>query len=178
MMNVFLFPADKKVEKGDLVMCVRKSKIGPSIGKLGFCYDKSWFNITKKFWQSQHLYITNNEPLKVGDWCMFYGQPSKVLEINGGTAKIITTSIVSKEDAEFINSVKKKIVVKAGDFSTMTHGFGVKSLPKIIASTDKTLNLILINEPFIKSYIEAYNNGKPIKEAEIKTELRFVIVNQ
>lgn len=166
-MNVFIFPADKEVEKGDLVKCILKSKIGPAIGNLGFCYDRSWFNIRKKFWQSQHLYITNNDPLNVGDWCMFYGQPSKVLEINGETAKITTTTIVSDEDAEFINRIKGKNTTKGGDFSTMTHGFGVKQLPKIIASTDKKLSLTLITEPFVKAYIEAHNNGKPVKEVMI-----------
>lgn len=179
MTNVFIFPANKEVEKGDLVRCVLKSKIGPTLGNLGFCYDRSWFNIRKKFWQSQHLYITDSsEPIKVSDWCMFHGQPSKVFEINGNSAKIVTITIVSDEDAEFINNVKKKKVVKGGDFSTMTHSFSVSQLPKIVASTDKTLNLILITKPFIKSYIEAYNNGKPIQEAEIKSEPRFVILNK
>lgn len=174
MVNVFMFPANKdSIEDGDLITCIVNTQLCPTFGSLRFC--KTTLAFISKYWQAHYLYVTTDtDTLKVGDWCMFYGQPSKVLEINGGSAKIETVTIVTKEDAEVINKVKGKIVIKEGNFSTMTHSFSMKSLPKIVASTDKTLNLMLINEPFINSYIEAHNNGKPIK-AEMKTE--FVIVN-
>jgi hypothetical protein len=73
---------------------------------------------------------------------------------------------------------KKKVVTKEGNFSSMTHSFSVKSLRKIIASTDKKLNLTLITEPFIKKYIEAHNNGKPVTEVQITTEPKFIIITE
>src|ERR1700741_4501819 len=140
MDNIVLFLANKSVEQGDIIKCIVDSNNSPGKGKLGYCYDEAWFDLKRSYWQAQHLYINGEDPISVGDWCMFYNSPSKVLEINGETAKIESITIVSKSDADFINSIKKKIVVKAGDFSTMIHSFSIKNLPKIIASTDKTLN--------------------------------------
>ena len=92
-----------------------------------------------------HIYVvTKNDPLRVGDWCMFYNAVSQVLEINGLTARIKTYGTLSREDAEFVNSCKKDNVdhveLKEGDESIMVHGFSTPNLPKIIATTDTSLN--------------------------------------
>ena len=59
-----------------------------------------------------NLYILSDDEIKEGDWCMFYDSISEVLKINGEYAKIKSYSITSKEDAEFINSCKKKKLLK------------------------------------------------------------------
>ena len=167
--QILLLPAQKKLEEKDLVRCILKSRFGPKVGNLGFCYDMSWFNLTKIHWQSQHLHIISNDSLNVGDWCMFYGQLSKVLEINGESAKIETISTISKEDAQFVNRIKGKVVVKEGDFTTMTHSFSAKSLPKVIASTDKSITPnSWIPESYVKFYVGSHNNGNHITNVELE----------
>jgi len=46
---------------------------------------------------------------------------------------------------------------------------------KIIATTDKSLNLPLIPQSFIETYIEEYNKGNMIENIEIEIEDRFTI---
>src|SRR5436190_24314787 len=81
-----------------------------------------------------HLYVIENSNLIKGDWCLFYNQPSEILEINGMSVKIKTTAPVSKEYAESINEIKGKVVINQGELSTMIHSFNMEQLPKIIAS--------------------------------------------
>lgn len=133
----------------------------------------------------QHLYLTSDEDIKEGDWCMFYNQLSKVLEINGKTAQIETQTIMSKEDAKFINDVKGKELYKEGDFGRMKHGFSISQLPKVIATTDKSLLiehpenkdlnwwLPQIPQSFVKAYVKA--EGK-INEVQVEYTFRTLAV--
>jgi len=88
---------------------------------------------------NQQLHLTLMTPLKVGDWCSLYGQPSKVLEVNDTHAKIETITITNSDDAELINSIKGSGTIKAGDYGKMIHSFYKDGLPKIVATTDQKL---------------------------------------
>ncbi len=109
----------------------------------------------------------NSEIKNVGDWCLFYGDLSKVLEIheNGKTVKIETFSKVSKEDAETINSIKGKIVIEAGSFSSMIHSFSKSQLIKIVSSNSKEITPNnLINNSEIEYIIKYYNLFKELPD--------------
>ena len=137
-------------------------------------------NVSESQEEPQHLYFVSNDEIKAGDWCMFYNQLSEVISVSNGTAQIRTTTIMSKEDAQFINDIKGTNY-KEGSFGKMTHGFSICQLPKVIATTDKSL---LINwsghEEYTareisakvylpqipQSFVESYVNN-PVEEVEV-----------
>jgi len=113
-----------------------------------------------EFWEPQNLHVVSNEELKVGDYCMFYNQLSKVLEINGSSAKISTNSILDKEDADFMNRILGKEVYKEGEIGKMTHSFSKSQLPKIVSTTDPELILYGVSKMddlVVLDYIIEYN---------------------
>ncbi len=154
----------ENIELGIPMLRVKRSGAGIKPGQLRYCDSIEAFSTTGiKFWEPHHIHIISNDPLKPGDWCMFYNSLSEVIEVNGETAKIRSITVVSKEDAEFLNSMKGKGTVKEGTFSTMTHSFGVAQLPKVIASTNKTImpNAI-VPEAFVKEFIDKlFNPERP-----------------
>lgn len=110
-----------------------------------------------------HMHFQVYSELKAGDWCLFYGQPSLVLEIEKDVAKIKTQTILSASDAEMMNSIKKgDKVYKEGDSGEMTHSFSIAQLEKIVATTDKEVPLPRIPMEFIEKY-QATSFGKPEK---------------
>ena len=86
----------------------------------------------------QIYFVSPEEELKPGDWCMFYNQISEVVEVNTNHAKILTYCVLSKSDAETVRELTGKDT-KEGDISTMLHSFALRQLPKIVASTDERL---------------------------------------
>lgn len=109
----------------------------------------------------QHLYITSNEKIKEGDWCIYD-----------------KTNIVFKA-----YNIKSKTVVQASDLEE----YHISFCKKIIATTDKSLryveevtgitklpltfNIPQIPESFIKAYIESYNSSNPITEVNLEMTL-------
>lgn len=124
-------------------------------------------------WTAQHLYVLSHETLKVNDYCMFYGQLSKVLEIEGTSAKIETETILSDNDAEFINSIKTTInKIKAGDFSTMKHSFSISMLPKVVASTNVLITpYALISQSYCEIFSKSYRMGLVIKDVALEMDI-------
>lgn len=94
--------------------------------------------------RAHHMYVTINDPAVVGDYVMFYGCLSRVLEDNGDFLKIETYSTISLNDAELLNEMRAKAgepLIKPGDPSTLRHSFSKANLPKVVATTDKSLGL-------------------------------------
>lgn len=102
-----------------------------------------------------------------------YGYPSKHIYI-------ISDEEIKEEDYAYHQLDGKIIKVTKENIDGDIRRFGYK---KIIASTDKSLGLPdnytldqlnlqipQIPESFIKVYIEAYNNGKPITEVDLEYE--------
>jgi len=121
---------------------------------------------------------------------MFYNQLSKVLEINNGVAKLDTQTILTKEDAETVNSIKGEGTVKEGDFSNMVHSFSCRQLSKVIASSDELLTcngvkregesctknnnciypdckLAQIHPNFMKIFVKEYKKNNIIEEVDV-----------
>ncbi len=89
----------------------------------------------------QHLYIISDEELKIGD----------VPYIRNGMMQFehISTRIKKEKEIEVLESLDAK---------------------KIIATTDKTLDLPLIPDSFLPTYINRYNEGNQIKEVDLEME--------
>lgn len=131
-------------------------------------YDKASF-------QDQLLCIVSNEELKAGNYCLFYGQLSKVLKVAGTSVKIETTTVVTKEDAELINSIKGKETTKEGDFSKMVHSFSIAQLPKVIACSDRSVcprEWIDINK--LTWIVDRYNENKILPNVELELLGKFI----
>ena len=120
----------------------------------------------------QHLYFTSDEEIKEGDYCLFYGDISKVLEVNDTHAKIETYSTLSKTDLGLLKGLHPNSKAKIGDKTTIIHSFSISQLPKIIATTDTSLKLPQPSKQFIQKYIEEYNNGNKIEE--VLVEYKYV----
>lgn len=135
--------------------------------------------------KAYHLYITADDQLNVGDYCFFYDQISRVLEVNETHAKIETVTITSASDAEFINSIKGPDTIKPGDLGRMVHSFNKSQLPKIIATTDAFIGAGLEaigfkdwtplprpSDQFIGKFIECFNAKRRIIDVLIELEQR------
>jgi hypothetical protein len=83
-----------------------------------------------KTWQAIHLYITSNEPIKEGDWCLY------------NNLEILQVQQIAKESIHFDN----------GEFEVYTNKFTTR---KIIASTNESLDLPQPSQAFIESFVKA-----------------------
>jgi len=98
----------------------------------------------------QHLYILSDEEIKKGDW---------VVAPHNGT-KLVTT----------IKEITKTGFAVHGIVIGFDAGCQLTSCKKIIASTDKTLSLPGIPQPYIEYYIEEYNKDNVIEEIELEID--------
>ena len=92
----------------------------------------------------QHLYITSDEEIKEGDW--FYDTRDRII-----SNKSLAQSMFSK-----------KIIA-----TTDTLNYG-EDVPEVIRY--KSVPIHQPSQEFIQSYIEAYNNGKPITKVMVEYE--------
>jgi len=95
-----------------------------------------------KFGKSQHLYILSDEKIEEGDW--FY-YPKSYKNIN----------LCNLRDYKYLTD-------------KCNNNWLAESCKKIIAATDKSLNLPEPSPEFIQKYIEAYNSGNPIIEVVVE----------
>ena len=123
-----------------IISPTKRSKIALNTRRKQLQYNDIEFLYSKEI-HPFHLYKISKNSMKIGDWVMFYNQPSKILEINGTQAKILTKTIVTKDDAEFLNEIKGKEYIKEGDEGEMTHSFSLKQLQKIEKTTNRTLKI-------------------------------------
>ena len=93
-----------------------------------------------------HLYILSDEEIKEGDWC---------IETNINSPNYNKPFIAHNEE-NYINSVRA-----CNNY---------QSVKKIIASTDKSLNLPEPSPSFIQKYIEEWNKGNRISEVNVLYE--------
>lgn len=120
----------------------KENKLALLSQKLG--YGKDSLN-----WKYQHLYIIsdddikpNNTHLNIGEWCVkFWGETKEVIKFDG-------TSNVCKK---IIATTDKNINEPDKSIKDITYGI----LPQI-------------SESFIKDYIKAYNEGKPITAVDLE----------
>jgi len=104
----------------------------------------------------QHLYITSDEEIKEGDWFVTDDRDRK--DQNNG----IPVYSLYKCTSIF----NKWIGIENNDFV----GYNPDWSKKIIASTDTNLHLAEMTYPFVKSFIEAYNNHTPIMKVMVEYE--------
>jgi hypothetical protein len=111
----FVMIAAKEKEVGLPMLCVNKTGAGIMPGEFGFCYDPEWFNINGvKYWQPQHLHIYSQDKIKPGDWCI----------------------MLDDFDNVFLGAPQQYDPSKGHILN--------KSLRKVVATTDKNLDMPLI----------------------------------
>ena len=96
--------------------------------------------------ENQHLYVISDEQIKENDY--FYSTVTKEIKI------------CSKEWADRINLEPSEITV----------------WKKIIATTDKSLNIHLIPTSFLPVFVEAYADNKQITEVSLIMEDNCVVI--
>lgn len=138
--------------QGLIVKCVKSwtptGEIPKEVNKLSISVNHS--NGVLKYYEPQHLYILSNEEIKVGDWAY------------------INDDIKRNFVAQIKTIGKKEVTCRTSNGGTI---FVYKPLLlKIIATTDIFLNLLAPSPEFIESYIESYNNGKPIEWVNVECE--------
>lgn len=93
----------------------------------------------------QHLYITSDEEIKDGDWCILFDSFGHL----------------------FTDSAQQYIPSKG---HVLNNG-----LCKVISSTDTILNLPQLPQQFIEKYIEEYNKGNVITEVMVEYNEKGII---
>lgn len=111
----------------------------------------------------QHLYITSDENIKEGDWCILdLGENTRIVQIkslNSGHS-IFTIDII---DGYAQLSNLKKII------ATTDASLGLLEVGKAGYSTEEFYSILpLISQQFIQYYIEEYNKGNVITEVEVE----------
>lgn len=103
---------------------------------------------------TKHLYIVNDDIIKINDW---YIDNNKTLAY----CEYIRNNILNGPESTVV--AKDKI-----GFNRFSHqGYDCF---KIIATTDKSLLLPTVSDYFIAYYIEAYNRAKPITDILVEYE--------
>jgi len=109
--------------------------------------------------KASHLYILNKE-LKFG----FYNQKSKPEWTDLINQHLyITSDEEIKEGDWYYNNHYNSVAL-----CTSIHALNRNNQFKIIATTDTSLELPQLSQSFIKTYIEAYNNGKVIDKVMVE----------
>ena len=108
------------------------------------CLTQEWLEYNEA--TSNHLYILSDEEIKEGDWR---------IETNINSPNYNKPFIAHNEE-NYINSVRA-----CNNY---------QSIKKIIASTDKSLNLPEPSPSFIHKYIEEWNKGNRISEVNVLYE--------
>ena len=134
--------------KCQVVMLATENKKAPILSYLN---DKSIQYFSNEYWSNsdltkRHLYIFSDEEIKEGDWC---------IETNINSPNYNKPFIAHNEE-NYINSVRA-----CNNY---------QSIKKIIASTDRSLNLPEPSSSFIHKYIEEWNKGNRISEVNVLYE--------
>jgi hypothetical protein len=118
-----------------------------------------WMNVPLAYYEGiplfpHHLYIVNDDIIKINDW---YIDNNKTLAY----CEDIRDNILNGPESTVV--AKDKI-----GFNRFSHqGYDCF---KIIATTDKSLELPTVSDYFIAYYIEAYNRAKPITDILVEYE--------
>jgi len=119
-------------------------------------FRKDWTNQDEMF---QHLYITSDEKIKEGDWCL----------------DIINNSLhkAPKDLSLFIKTCKKIIATTDENLNMIPHPHYSNTMIENIGH-----KLPQPSQSFIKAYIEAYNNDKPIVKIMVEYENGKLLYNK
>jgi len=134
--------------RGPLGLCdceTPNSNVLTLAADLGF----QMFDISRNFQHNpRHLYILCNDEIKVGDWIFCDWSIRQVYKLKEIRDKYYV------DDNGYYHPKKRK------------DGFDVK---KIKFTTDETLGLSEVPKDFIRTFIEEYNKGSIIREANVET---------
>lgn len=111
-------------------------------------------------WLPFELYLTSDEEIKKGDWCMY---------IDGGSKDIRKVKYIKENDLWFTEDTfsKRHNVVKI--IATTTH------LTQSLGEKVRGLKLLpKIPQDLISLYIKRYNEGSPLKQVWLETEDKVV----
>lgn len=128
----------------------------------GYYYTQAY--LKEQQFEANHLYITSDDEIKEGDWCVN----------ESGRAKEIINCVLIFTGTWGGNLGSKMIKTKRG-------GIHYCYCKKIIATTDKSLTISEVvypeelihplpqpSESFIQKYIECYNKGEVVKEVMVE----------
>lgn len=104
--------------------------------------------------KSYHLYILSDEEIKEGDWFI---QNNKELLQYKRKSNTIGCFFDNNNELQTFHSNKRL---------------------KIIASTDKSLNLPELSDTFTKEYIKEYNKGNKIEEVLVEYDSELITKNE
>lgn len=106
---------------------------------------------------SQHLYITSDDEIKEGDWCIYLGLSMRCFKvINAEDNKLYHGS------REYFNKSICKKIIATTNTSLIIEGKLYKT----------TSNLPQPSQQFIEKYIEEYNKGNIITDVLVEYEMR------
>lgn len=156
-------------------------------GQIGFVKENTWIGtcsnveldnvaVNRGDVVPQHLYILSDEKIKVGDWYLV-----ELFDINGVSTGLHVEQCKSITDDLWVN------------FNSVTTTRHINNCRKIIATTDKSLSVLLephideygdmrynkfqgLPEPspeFVEVFIREYNKGNVIEEVMVEYETRL-----
>ena len=107
-------------------------------------FTKEYLIETKR--TSHHLYIVDDSEIKEGDWCL----------------AVLTNTLFQVKEID--SSTREIYYLQFGILCPK------RNAKKVIASTDKSLDLPSPSEQFIQKYVESYNKGIIISEVMVEWE--------
>lgn len=147
---VFLIPT-KNASKISLDVGNRKLFLGDDVT----CLNDLYIN--------QHLYITSDDEIKEGDWCV---------DMMPDDEGIIRDVIYQhKKGLQYLDTSTKRKIIATTDRSLVTKIFSHFSQDLMKVSVYKDIHLPQPSESFIQKYIESYNKGEIIKEVMVEYDI-------
>ena len=160
------------------------------VEKKTLCYDKkllkklsklSWFmsgyslyELTKTI-RFQHLYITNNDDIREGDWVFDFTNHGLIYQVN----KVTTTHLSFKDALHYrglnnnnlhLKNHYKKIIVT-------TDKLPLESYQGHFNDIDCTKYVPQPSQPFIEKYVEEYNKGNVITDVMVEYNTHCCNIN-
>lgn len=141
-------------KKCKVIMLPTKNLTNISLNKeLGLAYMKIPCTINTDEISNQHLYITSDEEIKEGDWCI----------------NLAHKIVIKPTDIEWANSNYdnlKKIISTNDSSLTIDTEMDIHSIPTQHIEEDKVLPQP--SQTFIKKYVEDYNEGNVITDVLVE----------
>lgn len=148
--KVVMLPTNEKAKPKDIIICNKDYEIKNLFAIKGEMSVKLQSGcVDENYWDGQYLYITSDDEIKEGDWCI---NPKGYPEIFGYDFR----AVYSREE---ILSCKKIIATTDSSLkiNATSSGRYVKSLPQP-------------SQSFIEKYVEGYNKGNVITDVLVEYE--------
>lgn len=164
--QLVMLPTEKPLIIGHIIKCIIPMR-NEIAGQLGISMVNKDYTGEIEYYKAQHLYILSDEPIKIGDWVIWFGKYN---------LPFLKKVIGERQDEWLLSSTydmwveknKPKKIIAATDSSLEIWREEYTGIPPRKAKVNfPNEQLYKISKQFIQYFIKQYNKGNIINEVEV-----------